>query len=147
MAIDERTRHDLYLRLEASLGPEAADTLMEHLPPVGWADVATKHDLDAHAVMTKQDLDAHALATKHDLDALRHDLDALRLDFHALRRDFDELAAGIRRDLDTLEHKLTAAFRGELNAAIVGQTRTLMFTVVSITVANAGLAFAMARLT
>jgi len=46
MAIDERARHQLYLRLEEQLGAEAATTLMEHLPPVGWADVATKRDLD-----------------------------------------------------------------------------------------------------
>ena len=46
MAIDERARHQLYLRLEEHLGAEAATTLMEHLPPVGWADVATKRDLD-----------------------------------------------------------------------------------------------------
>ncbi len=46
MAIDERTRHQLFLRLEEVLGDEEANTLMEHLPPVGWADVATKRDLD-----------------------------------------------------------------------------------------------------
>lgn len=46
MAIDERARHQLYLRLEEHLGPEAAATLMEHLPPTGWGDVATKRDLD-----------------------------------------------------------------------------------------------------
>ena len=46
MAITEETRHHLYQRLEEALGPEEASTLMEHLPPVGWADVATKHDLD-----------------------------------------------------------------------------------------------------
>ena len=27
----------------------AATTMMELLPPVGWADVATKHDVDALA--------------------------------------------------------------------------------------------------
>lgn len=45
MTIDERSRHQLYLRLEDVLGPDDANTLMEHLPPVGWADVATKADL------------------------------------------------------------------------------------------------------
>src|SRR3954469_22354922 len=32
---------------KAVLGPESAETLMEMMPPVGWADVATKRDLDA----------------------------------------------------------------------------------------------------
>ena len=46
MAIDERSRHRLFLKLESVLDPDEAKTLMEHLPPVGWADVATKRDLD-----------------------------------------------------------------------------------------------------
>ncbi|MEX2256784.1 MAG: hypothetical protein WEC34_15195 [Acidimicrobiia bacterium] len=47
MTIDERSRHVLHQRLEQVLGADEAGTLMEHLPPVGWADVATKRDLDA----------------------------------------------------------------------------------------------------
>jgi hypothetical protein len=47
MVISEHARHELYRRLEETLGPEAATTLMEHLPPVGWADVATTRDLEA----------------------------------------------------------------------------------------------------
>ena len=46
MAITEHDRHRMYQRLEEVLGSEEAATLMEHLPPVGWADVATKRDLD-----------------------------------------------------------------------------------------------------
>jgi hypothetical protein len=46
MAISEESRHHLYQRLEQVLGPAEATVLMEHLPPVGWADVATKRDLD-----------------------------------------------------------------------------------------------------
>ena len=43
--IDERTRHEMYLGLEQKLGTLVADAVMQHLPPIGWADVATKHDL------------------------------------------------------------------------------------------------------
>ena len=46
MAISEESRHHLYQRLEQVLGPAEATALMEYLPPVGWADVATKRDLD-----------------------------------------------------------------------------------------------------
>lgn len=47
MALDERARHELHRKLEELLGADQASTLMEMLPPVGWADVATKRDLDA----------------------------------------------------------------------------------------------------
>jgi hypothetical protein len=43
----------MYARLEAVLGEEDAAMPMEHLPPVGWADVATKQDL----VMVRSDLE------------------------------------------------------------------------------------------
>src|SRR5687768_1491275 len=65
MVLDERSRHELYLRLEEVLGREAATTLMEHLPPVGWADVATKRDLDA----LEQRLDLRFEALEHKLVA------------------------------------------------------------------------------
>jgi len=66
MAIDERARHQLYLRLEEQLGTEAATTLMEHLPPTGWADVATKRDLDHLAALTQSDLNS----VRADIDKL-----------------------------------------------------------------------------
>ncbi len=45
MAVDEAARHQRYSDLESALGPEPTSTLMSLLPPVGWADVATKQDL------------------------------------------------------------------------------------------------------
>ena len=58
MAVDEqKLRRSLHDRLEAVLGADEAALLMEYLPPVGWADVARKSDLDHLAVLTKQDLE------------------------------------------------------------------------------------------
>ena len=62
MVLDERARHELFLRLEQVLGAEQAETLMEMLPPVGWADVATKRDLDA--LEQRMDLRFEALENK-----------------------------------------------------------------------------------
>ena len=50
----------MYVRLEEALGQEAALILMEHLPPVGWADVATKRDLDHLHVVIRADLERFA---------------------------------------------------------------------------------------
>jgi hypothetical protein len=44
--VDERARHELYERLQHAVGEDATETLMSLLPPVGWADVATKQDLE-----------------------------------------------------------------------------------------------------
>ena|SRR5579884_1084946 len=100
MVLDERSRHRLYLRLEAVLGPDEATTLMEHLPPAGWIDVAMKRDLDAQ-----------------------------------------------ERRLVTLEFKLLAAFRGELQAALTAQSRQLAIILAVTAGAPSALAFAAARLT
>jgi hypothetical protein len=47
MSVDERSRHQLYQRLQEVLGAEEAATLMEHLPPGGTSRMATKDDLEA----------------------------------------------------------------------------------------------------
>lgn len=81
MAITEQNRHDLHKRLDEVLGMDHATTLMGHLPPVGWADVATKHDLDQLALLNRRDLHQHAELFKHDLDQhavlFKHDLQLL----------------------------------------------------------------------
>jgi hypothetical protein len=45
MSVDERSRLQLYRKLEQVLGPEEAGTLMAHLHPGGAAELATKQDL------------------------------------------------------------------------------------------------------
>lgn len=47
MDVYERSRHQLHERLREVLGPEEAGTLMAHLPPGGYAEFATKGDVQA----------------------------------------------------------------------------------------------------
>ncbi len=81
MALDERARRELFRRLEQALGPESAETLMELLPPVGWADVATKRDLDALAdkllVGVRGELLAQSNAINARIDAINGQMKTL----------------------------------------------------------------------
>jgi hypothetical protein len=45
LAPDERSRLELADAAKRAFGDDAGITLLELLPPVGWADVATKQDL------------------------------------------------------------------------------------------------------
>ncbi|MGH9138317.1 MAG: hypothetical protein ACRD0G_14945 [Acidimicrobiales bacterium] len=45
MAVDERARLEMYEAFKQVVGMPHAATLMEHLPPGGWGELATKRDL------------------------------------------------------------------------------------------------------
>lgn len=171
MTISEQSRHHLHQKLEEFLGPDEAATLMEHLPPRGWADVATKADLDHQSAITKRDLEALAAVTKHDLDALatttKSDLDAhvatMKSDLDALaavtKTDLNALAAATKRDILSLDVKIEAV-RNDLGTRIdisghqaaenlyrelAATTRTVVFACVGAVMTSSGLAFAAAR--
>jgi hypothetical protein len=74
MSITEASRFQLRTAIGLILDEEAADTLMELLPPVGWADVATKTDLQHLRDELKGDIQNLRVATKSDLQHLRDEL-------------------------------------------------------------------------
>jgi hypothetical protein len=55
------------------LDEEAADTLMELLPPVGWADVATKTDLQHLRDEIKGDMHSLQLTIEATLEKRLHE--------------------------------------------------------------------------
>ena len=97
MTVDDRTRLNLHRKLEAVLGPEEANTLMAHLPPVTWQDVATTKDL----------------ATLET--SIRSEIAVLRAD---MRGDLADVRSEMRAGF--------AEVRGETHRAIVEQTRWLV---------------------
>lgn len=47
MPTTESDRLEMHLKLRAVLGDKVADTVMEHLPPSGWSDVARQPEMVA----------------------------------------------------------------------------------------------------
>ena len=92
MAISEESRHHLYRRLEEVLGSAEAAVLMEHLPPVGWADVATKRDLDG----LEQRMEAKFDRVDYRLDRLESRFDHLE---SRMETGFDQIRSEFRTSL------------------------------------------------
>ena len=100
MTTTEAERLRLLQRLEEVLGPDEATTLMDHLPPLGWSDVATKHDLDANRVLTKSDLDL-------GLNEFRLEFGEFRAEMH---QEFAEFRVEMRHEMADFK----AEMRGEM---------------------------------
>lgn len=121
MAVDERRRKALYDALEERIGREEATTLMELLPPVGWADVATKEDL--------RQLELRINAR---MDGLRGELTG---EMAGLRGELMGEISGLRGEMSGL--------RGELKSHTL---RTVLAVNIPSIIGAVGLAFAAARL-
>jgi hypothetical protein len=131
MSNDPTSRAELRRRLAASIGDEAADTLMEALPPHSWDELATKHDVFA----LKTDLEA----VKADVAEVKADVAEVKADVAGLRREFEHHRELIDARFEANEHKLMSAFRGEL-------ARTVVISQFASVLATAGVVIAAAKL-
>ena len=143
MAVTESERYELYQVLVEKLGAEGAQTLMEHLPPTGWSEVATKHDFDhqralfradlaQHRADTRAQLDQHRAETRAQLDQHRADTRA-QLDQHRAQTsaELQELRGEIRASELRLEAKIERGLR--LNAlTVIGVNASLLTAAVTV---------------
>ena len=67
MAMTETQRTTLYNQLTNAIGQEAARTLMEQLPPMGWDQVATKEDVKASEKMLLREISASETRVRGEL--------------------------------------------------------------------------------
>ncbi len=103
MAITEESRQDLFQLFESTYGREGALLIMEYLPPVGWADVATKRDLDAQTELLSRDIAAVRQDLSQDIAAVRQDLSQ---DIAAVRQDLSQDIAAVRQDMVAMGERL-----------------------------------------
>ena len=112
MAMTEEARHELYEALKEQLGRAPAATLMEAIPPVGWADVATKQDI----VLLKSDLVQLEERIDLRLDLLKAEF---RTEMQALRADVNERIVDLQRNLFLGMLGSQAAFASIVVAALI----------------------------
>jgi len=85
MTITEAARHRMHDSFISQHGEEVAAVIMEHLPPLGWSDVARSSDVGA----LRFDMDREFLALRSDMDR----------EFAALRSDMDREFAAVRSEM------------------------------------------------
>jgi len=128
--IGEERRVALMNRLIATLGEEEARTLMESLPRVNWHDLATKDDVKA----THDAIDALQQRLRTEMNAgfanLRTEMDGrfamVDAEFKMLRAENKEFRG---------ENK---EFRGEMALQFAKQTRTMVFTILGVSLPTWG---------
>ena len=132
MSITEASRFQLRTAIGQILSEEAADTLMELLPPVGWADVATKTDLQHLRDELKTDIQHLRDELKADMLNLRNEF---KSDIHALRVEF-------KADIQALQ----LSFETTLEKRLHEQTKWFITTMIAMNAVTVAVAVALSKL-
>ena len=106
MPVTEYERHQVFNWFEEHMGSERAATMMNLVPPVGWAEIATKHDLAEleDRLTARFDgrfgvLDGRFGVLDGRFEALDGRFEALDGRFEALEYRFDSKLDRLRSDL------------------------------------------------
>ena len=138
MTLSERDRHQMLESFKNAFGEEVAMTLAEHLPPVGWADVATKQDLlllEARMDLRFEAVDRRFDAVDRRFDAIDRRFQANDDRFEGIERRFDELEERMDLKLENLENRLMTVMADKLSE----QFRGLVIAFVTVMIAFGGL--------
>jgi predicted nuclease with TOPRIM domain len=162
MVVGEGQRRALHERLVEVLGVDLADTMMEHLPPSGWGDVARRSDLDHLDRMLRLEMasmetrliariDGLGAELRGEMAELRSELRGeiadvrggtaeLRGEFGELRGEFGELRGEfgeLRGEMGELRGEF-GELRGDLRGEMAKQTRTVIVGMGTMTLGMLG---------
>ena len=146
MTVDDRTRIELHRRLTEVLGDQEADTLMAHLPPVTWQNVATTDSVDSTRVVLATQIDALRSDVDRHVTELRSDLEGQITELHAdihgqitqLRADVEGQITELRSDLNghvTALNSALSAGLADLRIEMHRTTRSIVILVAALTTA------------
>jgi hypothetical protein len=124
VVISEQQRLEMHRGLVAALGEEVANVLMEHLPPSGWSEVATRSDMDHLGTTLRLEMRSMGSRLETKIATLGGDLHAevasLGGELHA---EIATLGGDLRREMSSLGRDLRVS------------TRTMVISMVTLAVA------------
>ncbi|NDG76663.1 MAG: hypothetical protein EBX51_02435 [Acidimicrobiia bacterium] len=101
----EAERFTLHQTLRTLMPEAVADTLMSHLLPAGWSDVARASDIDALRTSTNERFDA----LRSEIDLFRADtkekFDKVDARFERIDARFEQLEASLEVRFDKIDAK------------------------------------------
>ena len=152
MVMTETQRTTLYNQLTDAIGQEAARTLMEQLPPMGWDQVATKEDVKASEKMLLREIRASETRVLGELKESEGRLMTQIADSEARQgARIDETNARIDARIDGMNTRIDARIDGTnaridaMNTRIDETNRELSELKVEVRTGFADLKLAMAK--
>ncbi len=115
MTIADTKRFELHQYLRTQMETDMADTLMDHLPPAGWSDLARTGDVSAVRIELKSEIQTVRAELKAEIAELRTEL----------KGEIAELRTELKSDI--------AELRAEMLDRFAAQTKWfLVFTLTNV---------------
>ena len=112
--ITEAQRFEMHTCLRGLMGDEVANTMMEHLPPSGWSDVARQSDI----ALVRGDLDQAKVVLKSDIALVKAEL---KSEINLVRLGLEHLGKnvkGLKIVIGSLIPVMVAGFIGLYSALV-----------------------------
>ena len=119
MTSTDNDRRILHSAFERACGPRPAEILMEHLPPAGWRDLATKSDVESASLLLRTDMEVEFADVRTEFANVRAEM---RTEFANVRAEISdlrtELVAGMEKGFRSQTWKM-------IGAIVASQSTTL----------------------
>jgi hypothetical protein len=134
MTTTDNDRRILHSAFEKACGPRPAEILMEHLPPAGWRDLATKSDVESASLLLRTDMEVEFANVRTEMRTEFANIRTeMRTEFANVRTEMRTEFANVRTEIADLRTELVAGmekgFRSQtwkmIGAIVASQSTTM----------------------
>ena len=100
MTSTDNDRRILHSAFERACGPRPAEILMEHLPPAGWRDLATKSNVESASLLLRTDMEVEFADVRTEM----------RTEFANVRAEMATEFANVRTEIADLRTEMRTEF-------------------------------------